>query len=100
MKNLLTLLLLSCLVTIGYAQRTLTGTVTDVGGEPLIGVNIVIQGTSTGTTTDLDGSFSLDVPDQGAVLQVSYIGFQTTTIEVGESSEINITLKTDAQVLG
>ena len=99
MKKLLTILIISCLAFAGYAQRTITGLITDTGGEPLIGVNILVQGTNSGTTTDIDGTFSLDVPDQGATLVVSYIGFQSEIVEIGESNEVNITLKTDAQIL-
>ena len=98
-KILLSLILLVLLVSAGYAQRTITGIITDSGNEPLIGVNILVEGTSTGTTTDLDGSFSIEVPDQGAVLQISYIGFETTTLAIGESNELNVILKTDAQLL-
>jgi TonB-linked SusC/RagA family outer membrane protein len=63
--------------------RRITGTVTDTSDEPLIGVNVIEKGTANGTVTDVDGNFSLNVPDN-AVLQVSYIGYITQ--EIGASS--------------
>lgn len=64
-------------------QHTITGTVTDAQtGEPLVGVNILVQGTTVGTTTGLDGTYSIDVEGPGAVLMFSFIGFNTQFIEV------------------
>ncbi len=75
--------------TADYAM--VTGKVIDEDGEGLIGVNIIIKGTSTGTTTDFDGNYSLDVPD-GATLVFSYTGYSDTEVEVGGRSVINVTM--------
>ena len=76
----------------------MTGTVVDDTGEPLIGVSIQVQGTTTGTVTDLDGNFSLSVP-ANATLVVSYIGYQTQNVKVGAQNQIKVTLKSDEQLL-
>jgi len=76
----------------------ITGTVIDELNEPIIGANIAIKGTSTGTLSDINGQFSLDVP-QGATLIISFIGYQTQEIAVGSRTSLNITLKEDSQVL-
>ncbi|MEQ8904899.1 TonB-dependent receptor [Ekhidna sp.] len=73
------------------AQRTVSGKVTDDTGEALPGVNVVIKGTTTGTTTDLDGNYRLSV-DDGATLVYSYVGFETQEVQVGARSTIDISL--------
>jgi TonB-linked SusC/RagA family outer membrane protein len=75
-------------------QRQISGTVVDDEGEPLLGVNVIIVGTSTGTQTDLDGKYSLDVIDSQS-LAYSYIGFQKQTIAVGTKTVLNVTLLKD-----
>ncbi len=81
-------------------QQTMTvrGTVTDQAGMPVIGANIVVKGSSTGTITDFDGKFSLEVPS-GSVLVVSYIGYLSQEVPVGNKTTINVTLKEDTQAL-
>jgi TonB-linked SusC/RagA family outer membrane protein len=76
----------------------ITGTVNDELGEPLPGVTVTIEGTSLGTVTDIDGKYSLDVPENG-VLIFSFIGFERQRIVVGNSSTINVTLVEDASSL-
>lgn len=78
--------------------NTIKGVVTDANGEPIIGANIMVKGTTTGTITDLDGRFTLDVPEN-ATLQVSYIGFVSQNVKVGAKKEIMIRLEEDAQAL-
>ncbi len=73
------------------AQRTVSGKVTDDTGEGLPGVNVVIKDTTLGTTTDLDGSFSLTV-EEGATLIFSFVGFESQEIEVGARSVIDVTM--------
>ncbi len=63
--------------------KTITGTIVDNTKEPLIGVNIVVKGTSTGTVTDIDGKFSLPITETNAVLVISYIGYKSQEIKVG-----------------
>ena len=79
--------------------KTVTGTVTDAQNEPLIGVSVLIQGTSSGTVTDLDGNYSISVtPDN--VLEFSYVGMQKQIISVGLQTVINVVMKDDSQMLG
>ncbi|MCE7069592.1 TonB-dependent receptor [Dyadobacter sp. CY327] len=79
-------------------KRNLTGKVVDEMNAPLPGVSIVVKGTQTGTTTDADGGFTLDVPDNG-VLVLSFVGYMTKEIPVGNQSTINITLEADVKSL-
>lgn len=74
------------------------GKVTDSNGEPLIGVSILIKGSATGTTTDLEGEFVLDVPDD-AILVFSYIGFESQEIEVNGRTSIQIVLNEQQQAM-
>lgn len=83
-----------------FAQYTVTGIVTDEGGEALIGVNIFVEGTTIGTVTDIDGSFSLDVPQENAALQFSYLGYETqSAIVSSDSNMINISLSESSSTL-
>jgi len=73
--------------------QTVTGQVTDdKTGETLVGVSVFIKGTTSGTTTGIDGSYTINVSSQDAVLVFSYIGFQTQEFEVGEKSVINVAM--------
>jgi TonB-linked SusC/RagA family outer membrane protein len=74
-----------------YAQRTVSGKITDDVGEGLPGVNVVIKGTTTGTTTDIDGNYRLQVED-GSILVFSFVGFQTQEINTGTRSVIDVTM--------
>lgn len=79
-------------------NRTITGIVTDNLGEPIIGANITIKGTTIGTVTDIDGNFSLEVP-ASATITISYIGYLTKDIPVGNNSRIAVKLAEDTQNL-
>lgn len=79
-------------------KRTITGTVTDSKGEVVAGANVMVKGTTNGTITDVDGKYSLDVPEN-SVLVVSFIGFATKEVPVGTSKVINIVLEDDSQYL-
>ncbi|HSF54920.1 MAG TPA: SusC/RagA family TonB-linked outer membrane protein, partial [Algoriphagus sp.] len=85
---------------IAFAQSDLQvqGTILDSTGEPLPGVNVVIKGTSTGTVTDLDGKYTLNVPSD-AVLVFSFVGFTSQEIPVNNQTEINLTLADDTSDL-
>ena len=74
-----------------------SGVVTDEAGEPLIGVSVLVKGTTLGNITDLNGRFSLDVPE-GSILEISYIGYKTQSIKA-QREPMNIVLKEDAQKL-
>ena len=73
-----------------------TGVVTDGNGEPLIGAGVMLKGTKIGTTTDIDGRFSINVKGDGGVLEVSYINFVTQDIPIKGKSDFHITLQEDA----
>lgn len=97
--SLLTLLLLPWFTTHAFAQqRTVTGKVIDQLGDPLIGVNVSVKGTTTGTITDFDGNYSLEAPSN-AVLLFSYIGYRVQEVAVSSQSIINVTLTEDTQRL-
>jgi len=78
-------------------QITVTGTVTDKEGMPMLGVNITVNGTDMGTITDADGKYSINVLDNQAVLQFSFIGFETKEVIVGSRTVINVDLVESAQ---
>lgn len=79
-------------------SKTISGIITDVWGEPIIGANIVEKGTTNGTITDIDGNFTLSV-DNDAVLQISYIGYLKQEINATGKVTINITLEEDTKSL-
>lgn len=72
------------------AQSTVTGTVTDENGEGLPGATILIKGTTTGSTADIDGKYSIKVPNEESILVFSFVGYNTTEVKVGNQSSINI----------
>ncbi len=99
MKKLLTLCSLFLFISVTtYAQRTVTGTITDKTGEALIGVNILEEGTVNGTITDLEGKYSLTV-EEDATLVYSYMGMQTTSVAVDSAPSFNVSLKEDSELL-
>ncbi|MCS2668770.1 TonB-dependent receptor [Bacteroides fragilis] len=84
--------------TIG-GKRKVTGQVTDNMEEAVIGASVFVMGASNGTITDMNGHFSLELPDDNAKLQVSYIGYKTQVINVGNKSSVNIVLVEDSKAL-
>jgi TonB-linked SusC/RagA family outer membrane protein len=80
--------------------QRVSGQVIDEQKTPLPGVNVLIKGTATGTTTDAEGRYTLDIPDEGAVLVFSFIGYVTQEVNAGTQTEINITLAADVKTLG
>ena len=83
--------------TLAFAQNRVTGVVTDKTGEPLIGVNVLEKGTTNGTVTDIDGKFTVNMP-QGKTLVFSFIGFVTQEIKV-TSNVVNVVLNEDTKTL-
>jgi len=83
-----------CLIAVlSYSQRTITGNITDgATNEPLIGANVLIEGSSVGTITDIDGNFSLSVPNDATALVVTYTGYASQTMSIGDQSVVNISL--------
>lgn len=78
--------------------KKVTGTIIDASGTPIIGANVMVKGTTSGTITDINGHFSLDV-SENSLLEVSYIGYITQSIRVGSQKELSITLKEDSKAL-
>lgn len=81
------------------ANKAIKGLVTDNTGEPIIGANVKVEGTTNGTITDIDGNFTLTNVAENATLIVSYIGYKTKSIEIGAASSYNIKLEEDAEAL-
>ena len=81
-----------------YAQQNVSGTVLSESGEALIGVAVIIQGTTIGTITDIDGNFNMEAASDN-VLEISYVGFQTETIPVNGQTNFDVILKVDSKVL-
>ena len=99
-KRLITTLLV--LLTIGaqaFAQSSVSGKVTDKAGEPLVGVNVLIKGTNSGTMTDLDGNWNIPDVKTNTILVFSSIGFSTQEITVGSKKTINVVLEDDTNYL-
>ncbi len=94
--SLIALLLISATA---LAQRTVSGKVTDETGEGLPGVNVVIKGTTTGVTTDLDGNFQISVPDDNTVLVFSSVGMETQEVTVGTQTVLDVAMAVDTREL-
>lgn len=97
-KVFLFLVTLLVAVTAMAQGHKVTGKVVDANGEPLIGVGVLVKGTTTGAATDLDGAFELNVPE-GAVLEISAIGYTSQEITVGDKTTLEITLQDDTEML-
>lgn len=97
-KILTLLLVLVVQISFAQEQRTITGTVTDDSGLPLPGVNIIIEGTTTGVQTDFDGNYSIQA-QQGNVLVFTFVGLETARYTVAQSNKIDVTMAADAAQL-
>lgn len=94
------LLLLLMLPLTALAQSTVTGTVRDnASGEPLPGVNVIVEGTTNGTVTDMDGNYTLSGVSNGSRIVFSFVGFTSNTVEYTGQSSLNVSLTEDAQLL-
>lgn len=82
-----------------WAQRTITGTIVDQSGEPVMGATVLVKGTTNGSTTDLDGRYSINNVSSNQVLAVSFIGYASQEIPVGNRTVIDITLLEDSELL-
>ena len=80
------------------STKKISGVVKDETGEPVIGANVVVKGTTNGTVTDMNGRYSLEVPE-GGVLQISYIGYNTQEVKVGSGDVVNVSLREDSEAL-
>lgn len=94
MKKLSLILSLVLMATgIALAQRTVVGTVTGQNGEALIGAAILVKGTSSGTVSDIDGKYSVTVPQGATTLVISYTGYDTKEVELGASNVVDVEMK-------
>ena len=100
MKKYLLIICCLCTYMLAFAQqRTVTGTVVDDLGQPLIGVSILEKGTTNGVITDMDGNFSLKLTSENPTLVFSYIGYKTQEVSVGGKTTLNVTMSEDAEQL-
>lgn len=83
-----------------YAIQTVRGRITDEANEPLPGVSIVLKGTTTGTTSDVAGNYSLSVPDGGSTLVFSFVGYTSKEIPTGNRTQLDVVLASDVKTLG
>ena len=82
-----------------YAQNTVTGTVVDASGEPLIGASVQVKGTKSGAVTDLDGHFTISNVKDGSDITISYVGYTSQTLTLKGSAPVTVTLQEDNQML-
>ncbi|PWH82327.1 hypothetical protein DIS18_08725 [Algibacter marinivivus] len=98
MKHTVSLLFL-LITTLSFSQTTISGNVTDKKGEPIPGVNIIEKGTTNGSISDFNGNFEINVSSNDAVLEFSFIGFESQEISVSEKNQIDVTLNESAESL-
>ena len=100
--KLSSIILIACLVqviAVDYAQaqqQTISGKVTDVSGQPMPGVSVIVKGTTQGTITNTDGNYTLSNAPEGAILNFTFVGMLSQEVVVGNQTTINITLKEEA----
>jgi len=99
-KKMLTALFLFFVTWTGFAADiSIKGKVTDAAGEPLVGVTVLVKSTNKGTFTDIDGNYTISVPDGNSVLSFMYIGYKTTDEKVGNRTSIDVMLQEDSNLL-
>jgi len=96
-KLLLLIVILFAGISVAFAQKTLSGTVVDDQGIPLPGATVLEQGTTNGVSTDFDGNFSIEV-SEGAVLAISFVGYQSKEITVGAEDNISVALEAGSEL--
>ncbi len=99
LKRALTALLMSVICFFSFAQKTVTGSVKDTNGEPMIGVSVLVVGTNNGTVTDLDGNYTISGVSENGALKFSYIGYAEQLISVAGENSINVVMKDDNELL-
>ena len=100
LRNVSLVVILLGMSTLGLiAQVKVSGIITDSNKEPLIGVNIIINGTKIATISDFNGKYSIQAPNSNSVLAFSYIGFKTEEVKVGTKTIINVSLEEDAKMI-
>ena len=95
MRLLMTFAMLCTIQTVIGQQRSVTGTVLDTKGEPVIGATVVVTGTTTATTTGLNGDFLLHLPKEAKTIDITYIGFKAQQLTIGTQTHFEITLSED-----
>lgn len=98
LRNLFLTVCLLASVAASAQEKTVTGTVTDALGDPLIGATVLVQGTSNGVITDIDGRYSIQATPENT-LDFSYVGMVKQAVKVGSQSVINVQMKDDSQML-
>lgn len=98
-RTLLGLAIVLLSATLSFAQREISGKVTDEKGEVLIGASVIALGTTTGTVTDLDGKYSLNVPSGATTISISYTGYASQDITLGTSNVYDVVMQESAAVL-
>ena len=99
-KKLLLLILTAFSFSTTFAQdRTISGTVSDESGKPLLGATVAVKNTSVSTSTNLSGNFTLNVPADGKELEISFVGMKTQEITIGDRSRFNVTMAVNANAL-
>lgn len=99
-SNFMMCFMLSLFSLTAYAQIKITGTASDAAtGDPLSFITIQVKGTTEGTTSDMDGKYSIEVPNGDAILVYSYIGYRTQEITVGNQTQINVRLSEEVEAL-
>src|SRR5574344_311199 len=100
LKKAMLTLLMSMLCTVAFFYFfSISGTVKDTSGEPIIGANVTVKGTTNGTITDINGLFKLGEVNSRAVIVVSFIGYTTQEISVGQQRSFTIVMKEDTKTL-
>jgi TonB-dependent starch-binding outer membrane protein SusC len=97
-KKMSIILLILCSLSysqMAFSQNNISGKVVDSQGEPVIGVNVRVLGSTKGAITNLDGKFNLSIPSAGAKLLFTFIGYLSDTVDVGNQTEISVVLKED-----
>lgn len=98
--NVFLMLLIFIMSTSGmFAQIAVTGTVIDTEKKPVIGANVVVKGTTTGTMTDVNGKFTLSVPSSSSIITISFIGYIAQDFLVGNNTVINVTMEAESLTL-
>lgn len=100
LRRVYSMFLLSMFCVLAFAQgKQITGVIKDGTGEPMIGVNVLVKGTTNGTITDFDGKFAISDVKNSDVLTITYVGYVQQSIPVGNQTSFNIILKEDTETL-
>ncbi len=98
MNKLLAFILIFLGINIGYSQKTITGTVNDNKGQPIVGANVTEKGTSSGTTTDFEGKFKINVSNTNATIVITSLGYKKKEVSAS-LSPIVVSLEEDGVLL-